>query len=1128
MRVLTCIACIALSRNVHAATFRGLGLDTRPLVSGDGAVVAGNLTEVTGFRWAESSGIKQLDDPSGRAIVIRGLSHDGSVIVGGLSTDNIPDGNYTMQPARWTDGTGWQYLFRTNTEDSASDVSADGSVIVGDFSNPSAPGRIAFRWTAAGGVTELNFGANGGEQVSDDGSVVVGHDFFSSPLDQAVWRWTSETGAVYLPAPPQLNLLSYGQPVLSADGRVIAGGAGQFVDGVCCRTSAFRWTAESGMVLLNPPPGFASNGLVPSAISGDGSVIVGGALMWDAANGTRLLEEVFFHEHGLAPHVQGWSALKATGISTNARVIVGSGINPQGKQEAWIARLDQAANANGPPGNFNGDGYVDAADYVSWRNGLGSKYSQADYGVWRSNFGNQRPGVPRGTPVSSADVSSAKDLLSFVVDVSTFTQEHLVQPTMVEYAGRLEGNSIIVSPGDPAPTPGNRSKLLTNDFDMETGITNPVFGPTAAVLSFSPPLVNGPGPDLVVFEITRTASEPPDAFEIQINSTLGFLSSWGPQLSTVGWDVGRRNGGSPANITELENDPFSISEGNRGSALYGLAVDLDEFGVGPLEQVSTIQFGSFGADSFDPVLFMGIRSAAALAGEARASIPEPPTVVLILFAISPMLLLYRAHHAGLPFRRRRILRDDVASLPMRLVTSLAFAAVLMNGQPASAEPLLNPYTGHWYDFVAASEITWNDAKLGAETLNYAPTNDTHLTGYLATITSHAEELFLQSHFGASSKVWIGASDAAVEGEWRWVTGPEADADDGSGQLFWQGGRNGTALGYENWITAAQPNALSDDEDYIYWSHNRSGGWNDVAAHSPTPLDMTSGYFVEYGDSVVPNCTIGCWPSDIRTWAFEATIVVLDDPLFEAADVRLGDTIRGTFSYDQFIVPGPGSDSEYAEYFGSPGFRGLQVVIENPRTETRLEYGPLITDDWEYEVDIWTDDEADDNDDVNGVDIYAWTVPPNPEWNEFINLWFERPGLTSDLSLPTELDLNDWPQAVLWMWADFAEYGLDADVHTLWPVSPGDYDLDRDVDIQDYDAWHSDYGVSGYSDVDGNRDSQIDAADYVTWRNNLPAAGVADPAAGIPEPASAALGLLALAWVVSCRRADRPRKSRPRT
>jgi len=38
-------------------------------------------------------------------------------------------------------------------------------------------------------------------------------------------------------------------------------------------------------------------------------------------------------------------------------------------------------------GDYNGNGVVDAADYVVWRNGLGSTYTQTDYDVWRSHFG---------------------------------------------------------------------------------------------------------------------------------------------------------------------------------------------------------------------------------------------------------------------------------------------------------------------------------------------------------------------------------------------------------------------------------------------------------------------------------------------------------------------------------------------------------------------------------------------------------------------------------------------------------------------------------------------------------------------------------------------------------------------
>jgi hypothetical protein len=38
-------------------------------------------------------------------------------------------------------------------------------------------------------------------------------------------------------------------------------------------------------------------------------------------------------------------------------------------------------------GDFNSDGTVDAADYVVWRNGVGSTYTQTDYDVWRAHFG---------------------------------------------------------------------------------------------------------------------------------------------------------------------------------------------------------------------------------------------------------------------------------------------------------------------------------------------------------------------------------------------------------------------------------------------------------------------------------------------------------------------------------------------------------------------------------------------------------------------------------------------------------------------------------------------------------------------------------------------------------------------
>ena len=39
------------------------------------------------------------------------------------------------------------------------------------------------------------------------------------------------------------------------------------------------------------------------------------------------------------------------------------------------------------PGDYNHNGVVDAGDYVAWRKGLGTTFTQSDYGVWRAHFG---------------------------------------------------------------------------------------------------------------------------------------------------------------------------------------------------------------------------------------------------------------------------------------------------------------------------------------------------------------------------------------------------------------------------------------------------------------------------------------------------------------------------------------------------------------------------------------------------------------------------------------------------------------------------------------------------------------------------------------------------------------------
>jgi DNA-binding beta-propeller fold protein YncE len=68
--------------------------------------------------------------------------------------------------------------------------------------------------------------------------------------------------------------------------------------------------------------------------------------------------------------IEGGSALEPIGP--------GSLLNP------WdVALLVPEAVA----GDFNGDGAVDAADYVVWRKGLGTAHFPEDYNLWREHFG---------------------------------------------------------------------------------------------------------------------------------------------------------------------------------------------------------------------------------------------------------------------------------------------------------------------------------------------------------------------------------------------------------------------------------------------------------------------------------------------------------------------------------------------------------------------------------------------------------------------------------------------------------------------------------------------------------------------------------------------------------------------
>lgn len=140
----------------------------------------------------------------------------------------------------------------------------------------------------------------------------------------------------------------------------------------------------------------------------------------------------------------------------------------------------------------------------------------------------------------------------------------------------------------------------------------------------------------------------------------------------------------------------------------------------------------------------------------------------------------------------------------------------------------NPTNGHYYEFVN-TPVSWADASTGA-----ASRQKFDMTGYLATITSQSENDFIASKVNAPS-VWIGASDDAVEGEWRWMTGPEA------GTQFWQGAAAGTTVSgsFAAWA-ASEPNS-SGNCGLTNWG-SPLGRWDD----QPCNGSNLKSYLVEYG------------------------------------------------------------------------------------------------------------------------------------------------------------------------------------------------------------------------------------------------------------------------------------------
>lgn len=152
----------------------------------------------------------------------------------------------------------------------------------------------------------------------------------------------------------------------------------------------------------------------------------------------------------------------------------------------------------------------------------------------------------------------------------------------------------------------------------------------------------------------------------------------------------------------------------------------------------------------------------------------------------------------------------------------------VDGYDASGWPRGMPRpgpNGHYYLFVDQPNTLWQEALDESAAQRFGG-----YQGHLITITSQAEMTYAVEL--AQGEFWIAGSDAAQEGTWRWVAGPE------EGDVFYA---NGAPIGFSAWYPGAPNDGSSGNVMHMLFGN----AWNDVGPTYPN----NRGYIVEF--SVIP-------------------------------------------------------------------------------------------------------------------------------------------------------------------------------------------------------------------------------------------------------------------------------------
>jgi uncharacterized membrane protein len=342
-----------------------------------------------GWVWSQESGFTVLPPPPGFTAYRAMDISDTGIVAGDGGADSglawrFQDNAYTIIQA--VDNLPISYLGGINNAGDIAGTAADSSITTPDraYLAPSGGPPLIVTPDFGGRATDVN----NARQVAG----------YSNSLH--AFRWDEAGGVQFLGSLPSFEY-SFANAI-NGLGQVV----GEALSASGSRSLPFSFTDGGGMQQIPAPLSQSSSAF---GVNNRGHVVgttkVSGpdlAWLWTGGDSVRDLDELF------------------DSAAANVVTLAAQDINDAG--QILALGFDNNAAEFGtllltpPPilGDFNGNGIVDAADYVVWRKGDGPIFTQDDYNDWRANFGRM-PGSSTGAELSNATVPEPSTLVLLIL-----------------------------------------------------------------------------------------------------------------------------------------------------------------------------------------------------------------------------------------------------------------------------------------------------------------------------------------------------------------------------------------------------------------------------------------------------------------------------------------------------------------------------------------------------------------------------------------------------------------------------------------------------------------------------------------------------------------------------------------